>query len=165
MMVDAGLGMTGDALRRAYVQHRLALVRLATLLLRDETVAEDVVHDVFLRSRGRLEGLDEVEAYAYLRRSVVNAWKNYSRHLRVEARLLPRLSLPASADAVARVDEREALWRAIELLPGRQRAVVVLRYYEDLPDAEVARLLGCRQVTVRTQAKHALDKLRKVVDR
>jgi RNA polymerase sigma factor (sigma-70 family) len=165
MRVDAGLAMTTDALGRAYADHRLSLVRLATLLLRDEGIAEDLVHDVFVRSQGRLDSLDDAEAYAYLRRSVVNAWKNHRRHLAVELASRLRLVAERNIDPMAIVDERQRLWHAIERLPDRQRSVLVLRYYEDLPDAEIAGLLGCRQVTVRTQAKRALDKLREVVDR
>ena len=165
MKMHAGPVMAGDALRRAYVEHRLALVRLATLLLRDQSAAEDLVQDVFIRSRERLEGLDDARAYAYLRRSVVNAWKNHRRHLGVEERALDQLPIGASSDAVETVNEREVLWRAIERLPDRQRAVLVLRFYEDLPDGEIAHLLGCAQVTVRSQAKRALDKLREVVNR
>jgi RNA polymerase sigma factor (sigma-70 family) len=78
----------------------------------------------------------------------VKAWKNHRRHLRVEARSRPGLSSAVSPDAVAAVVERQTLWHAIEKLPDRQRAVIVLRYYEDLPDAEIARLLGCAEVTV-----------------
>jgi RNA polymerase sigma factor (sigma-70 family) len=165
MRVDAGLAMTTDALRRAYADHRLALVRLATLVLRDESIAEDLVQDVFVRSKGRLESLDDAEAYAYLRRSVVNAWKNHRRHLAVEVASKSRLVARESIDPMTVVDERQTLWHAVERLPDRQRVVLVLRYYEDLPDAEIAELLGCSQVTVRTQAKRALDKLREVVDR
>jgi RNA polymerase sigma factor (sigma-70 family) len=164
MRADAGLGMTVDALRLAYTNHHLALVRLATLLTRGENVAEDLVHDVFIRSADRLETLEDSEVYPYLRRSVVNAWRNHRRHLRVEERALPGLRNDPPRDAVDAVDDRQVVWRAIERLPGRQRAVVVLRYYEDLPDTEIARLLACSRITVRTQAKRALAKLRGVME-
>jgi RNA polymerase sigma factor (sigma-70 family) len=60
----------------------------------------------------------------------------------------------------AAVDERDALWRALGRLPKRQRAVVVLRYFEDLPEATVADILGCSVGTVKSQASRALEKLR-----
>ena len=157
--------VTREALRRAYEAHHLALVRVATLLTGDQAAGEDLVHDVFLRCRGRLEGMDDRETYAYLRRSLVNAWRNRLRHGDVEARAIPRLIAPGASEPTSEVDAREALWWAIQGLPDRQRAVLVLRYYEDLPDAEIARLLGCARVTVRTQAKRALEKLREVVER
>jgi RNA polymerase sigma factor (sigma-70 family) len=138
---------------------------VATLLTGDQAAGEDLVHDVFLRCRDRLEGMDDRDTYAYLRRSLVNAWRNRLRHGGVEARAIPRLIGRGSSEPTPEVDAREALWRAIERLPDRQRAVLVLRYYEDLSDAEIARLLGCTRVTVRTQAKRALEKLREVVER
>jgi RNA polymerase sigma factor (sigma-70 family) len=89
----------------------------------------------------------------------VNAWRNEIRHRGVERRhegaLRPR-PVDDPSDAIAARDE---VWNAVEGLPERQRAIVVLRYYEDLPDAEIARLLGVARVTVRSQAKRALAKL------
>lgn len=145
--------VAGGALRRAYEEHQLSLVRLATLLLADQVAAEDLVHDVFLRCRDRLEDLDDRETHAYLRRSVLNAWKNRRRHLGVEARSMPKLATPSAADPAAVIDERRGLWGAIERLPDRQRAVIVLRYYEDLPDLEIARLLGCADGALAGQAR------------
>lgn len=150
------------ALRRAYEAHRLRLVRLGTLLVGDQVRAEDLVHDVFLRGRKRLGELEESAVYPYLRRALANAWRNQLRHREVEARILPRLRV-GDSDHVE-VADRLDLWRAILDLPDRQRAVLVLRYYEDLTDEEIARILGCARVTVRSQAKRALDKLREVVE-
>jgi len=88
--------LTGEALRRAYEEHQLSLVRLATLLLADQVAAEDLVHDVFLRCRDRLEGLDGHLTYAYLRRSVLEL-----------ARAPPRDSVFAE----------DAFWTAWEVCP------------------------------------------------
>jgi len=67
-------------------------------------------------------------------------------------------------DPTSNVGEHEAMWAGIGELPPRQRAVIVLRYYEDLPDREIARLLGCTQATVRSQAKRGLAKLREAIE-
>jgi RNA polymerase sigma factor (sigma-70 family) len=123
------------------------------------------VHDVFLRSWSALDGIGDAEMYAYLRRAVVNAWKNHRRHHRVEARWRAMNSSAVRADASTVIVERETLWAAIARLPDRQRAVIVLQYYEDLADADIARLLDCAEVTVRTQTRRALFKLRAVVVR
>jgi RNA polymerase sigma-70 factor (sigma-E family) len=149
----------GDDLHRAYDAHHLALLRLAVLLTGADAIAEDLVHDVFVRSRDRLGRLPHDEARAYLRRALVNAWRNEIRHRGVERRYGASLRPRAVDDPSDAIASRDELWNAIERLPERQRAIVVLRYYEDLPDAEIARLLGCARVTVRTQAKRALAKL------
>jgi RNA polymerase sigma-70 factor (sigma-E family) len=154
-----------DELRLAYEAHHVALVRLAVLLTGGEDVAEDLVHDVFVRSRDRLGEMTEDEARAYLRRSLANAWRNEIRHRTVAQRAKPRLVQRYDPEPSRRVDDRDEMWRAIARLPDRQRAVIVLRYYEDLSDVEIARVLGCRQVTVRTQAKRALAKLQEAMER
>lgn len=152
-----------DDLRRAYEAHRLALLRLAVLFTGADPVAEDLVHDVFVRSRSRLGDLDHDETRAYLRRALVNAWRNEVRHRRVERRHEAAVSPREVDDPSDRIAAHDEMWAAIARLPERQRAAVVLRYYEDLSDREIARLLGCRPVTVRSQVKRALAKLQEVV--
>jgi RNA polymerase sigma factor (sigma-70 family) len=131
----------------------------------DVATAEDIVQDVFVRARGRLAGMTEPGAYAYLRRATINGWKNHLRHRAAEERAVAGLAAVVTEAAAVGVEEREAMWAEIARLPARQRAVLVLRYYEDLPDDEIARLLGCRRGTVRSQAKRALDRLRERVER
>ena len=149
-------------LRRAYELHRLSLLRLSTLLFRDHETAEDIVQDVFVRAAPRLSSLGDEEVGPYLRRSVVNAWKNGLRHHIVEISAAPKL-MQGELSADPALEERDATWREISKLPGRQRACVVLRYYEDLSDGEIAALLGCRIGTVKSQSSRALAKLRKAV--
>jgi RNA polymerase sigma factor (sigma-70 family) len=146
------------ALRRAFEQHDLRLVRLATLLSGSESVAEDLVQDVYVRAASKVAELADAEVFPYLHRSVVNAWKNYVRHRKVEE----RASL-ADEGAGPSPDDSIVLWAEIEELPPRQRACIVLRYYEDLDDREIADLLGCRVGTVRSQISRAVAKLKKVV--
>jgi RNA polymerase sigma-70 factor (sigma-E family) len=154
-----------EELRRAYQEHRLALVRLCVLLVGDVATAEDIVQDVFVRARRRLAELGGAGVYAYLRRSTINGWKNHLRHRAAEERAIGKMSAPSPAHPSAEVDERDTMWAEIAGLPSRQRAVLVLRYYEELSDTEIAQLLGCRTGTVRSQAKRALDKLRETVER
>jgi RNA polymerase sigma factor (sigma-70 family) len=101
----------------------------------------------------------------YLRRLVLNASRSWWRR-----RANRELPAPIEADVAgpgdldAEAAERDALWRLIRALPVQQRAVVVLRYYEDLDDATIARILDCSAVTVRTHAMRALHRLRDEYD-
>jgi RNA polymerase sigma factor (sigma-70 family) len=153
-----------DHLRHAYVVHRAALVRLCALLAGSDSEAEDLVHDVFLRSQGRLPRRSDRETYVYLRAAVINGWRNVRRHRSVEARAIPKLVGTRAGDHADAVVAQDQMWGAIRALPERQRAVIVLRFYEDLPDREIARLLSCTQATVRSQAKRALHKLQEVIE-
>jgi RNA polymerase sigma factor (sigma-70 family) len=158
-------GVNQEGLRRAYERHWEALVRLTTLIAGDVAKAEDIVQEVFIRSRDRLDGLPDDEVFAYLRRGTINAWKNTLRHASIERRVLPGLHERATADPSDAVVERDRVWRAIDGLRPRYRAVLVLRYYEELPDPEIARLLGCTRSTVRTRAKRALAAIRTELER
>ena len=157
--------MSHEGLRRAYERHWVALVRLTALIAGDVTKAEDIVQEVFIRSRGRLEGLPDDEVFAYLRRGTINAWKNTLRHTSTERRVLPRLHERDIADPAEEVAERDRVWRAIEGLRPRHRVVLVLRYYEELSDPEIARLLGCTRSTVRTRAMRAVAAIRTELER
>jgi RNA polymerase sigma-70 factor (sigma-E family) len=156
--------VAGDELRRAYVAHWAALVRLCTLLIGDKATAEDVVQDVFIRARDRIGSLSEEDVYPYLRRGTINGWRNVLRHRRGERSAVAKLTDVGGRDPLTDVDERGAMWEQIVRLPPKQRAVVVLRFYEDLPDRTIAQLLGCTQITVRSQAKRALAKLREAIE-
>ncbi len=156
--------VAGDELRRAYVAHWATLVRLCMLLTGDEATAEDIVQEVFTRARARIGELPVKEVYPYLRQSTVNGWRNVLRHQRGERRAATKLGCVEAHDPAGDVGERDAMWGNILRLPPRQRAVVVLRFYEDLPDRAIAQLLGCTQVTVRSQAKRGLAKLREAIE-
>lgn len=133
-----------EAFADAYERHRVQLIRLGGLLTGDQMLAEDLVHDTFLASRVKLGQMDADDAYPYLRAAIVNAWRNVQRHRRVAERRAPSVSERPLDDPAERIVEHDRLWREIRRLPVRQRGVVVLRYYEDLPDEEIARLLLCR---------------------
>jgi RNA polymerase sigma-70 factor (sigma-E family) len=139
--------------------HRL--LRTAYMLTHDWASAEDLLQEAMTKAWfawSRIVG----EPEPYVRKIISTSFISQSRRRW-------RSELPAadiddqvvmSADAIGTSDERDALWRALGRLPARQRAVVVLRYYEDLPEADVAEALHCSVGTVKSQAAKALVKLR-----
>jgi RNA polymerase sigma-70 factor (sigma-E family) len=135
-------------------------VRLAHLLTGDRWAAEDIAQDAYTRLHPRYAGIDN--AGAYLRVSLVNAAQSFHRRRgRERARLQRAAPPPDSAEAIDG-GARELL-DAIDHLPYRQKAVVVLRYYEDLSEADIAAVLGCRPGTVKSLASRALTHLSKEI--
>lgn len=145
-----------DRLVHVYRDRYRDLVRLAYLLTRQQAVAEEIVQDAFIASRGKVDGVRD--PYLYVRAAVVNRCYSWGRRAKLERERQPRP--PDPAELVA-----DEMWDAIATLGDRQRAAIVLRFYEDLPDKEIAELLGCRVPTVRTAIHRALRALREVVDR
>ena len=142
-------------------EHQQALVRYATLLSGGQGDAEDLVQEVLIRVYPRWETLDG-SRYAYVRRAVTNeflSWRRRwsTRHIR------PSAELPEVAVHLDRPEPDERLGRELGRLPRQQRAAVVLRYYEDLTDAEIAEVLGCREGTVRAHVSRGLAALRSVL--
>jgi RNA polymerase sigma factor (sigma-70 family) len=133
------------------------MVRLAHLLTGSPEVAEDVVHDAFAGCAGRWSTLDQPEAY--VRRAVVNQAHRAGRQAGRDRDKVARLgrTLPLSA----RQPELDETWALLRALPERQRMALVLRFYEDLPEAEIARLLECRPGTVKSLIHRGLAKVRK----
>ncbi|WP_426512048.1 SigE family RNA polymerase sigma factor [Dactylosporangium sp. McL0621] len=146
-----------------YVRQRgAALVRLGRLLTGDRHQGEDLAQDVLARAFVRWARIAADGAPdAYLRRALVNAaisrWRRPSSR---EVAMAAPAEVADLTDLGERAAERDAAWRLIRRLPAKQRAAVVLRYYEDLDDAAIAGLLGCSEGTVRSQVKRALDTLR-----
>ena len=138
-----------------------ALLRTAVLLTGgDRGHAEDLLQGVLERMYVRWSHIDgPPEAYARraLVHAAVNRWRG--RRRRPET-ALPAREDPAPGDAAAVVDLRDALVRELLALPPRQRAVLVLRYFDDLPEAEVAAALGCSVGTVKSRTSRALAALR-----
>lgn len=136
------------------------LLRTAYLLTRDRGLSEDLVQTALAKAWfawGRIEGQPD----AYVRRIIVNTYASWWRRKwngEIATEELPEAGHP---DAGARhVDERADLWTALGRLPKRQRAVVVLRFFEDLSEADTADLLQCSVGTVKSQTSKALAKLR-----
>jgi RNA polymerase sigma-70 factor (sigma-E family) len=156
-----GTGQTGR-LADIYVRSAPSGIRLAYLLTGDRSLAEDLVQEAFLRFVGRLRYLRDPDAFdGYLRRTVVNLARNHARRRKVEAAYVRRAVNEVTA--VARepdVDGYQAMKMALLALPERQRAAIVLRYYEDLPEADIADILRCRPATVRSFVARGLTTLR-----
>jgi RNA polymerase sigma-70 factor (sigma-E family) len=168
-MVSAKVSRVAPAestkLDELYARHAGGAVRLAYLLLQDRAVAEDIVQDAFVRLAGRLVHLRDPGAFdAYLRRTVVNLSRSYVRRKMLERAFLRREMATAQRDTVrwptSSVEDRELLWRALGRLPERQRVAIVLRFYEDLPAAQVADILRCRPGTVKSRVSRGLEALR-----
>ena len=139
-----------DALYRA---HRLRFIRLATAITLDRSVAEEVVQDAFANLQRQGDHIDN--SVAYLQRSVVNKSISVVRRRRTAAKYpLPKPSPALNPD----IDET---WAAVSALPVRERAVVVLRYWLDLSDADIASWLGWPTGTVKSTLHRALKRLRK----
>jgi RNA polymerase sigma-70 factor (sigma-E family) len=138
--------------------------RLAFLLTGDPMLAEDLVQEAFVRFVSRLDHLRDPGAFdGYLRRTIVNLSKNVPRRRAVERSHLERRTAELrEGQHDPDVSEFESMRTALMALPERQRAALVLRYYEDLPDTEIAELLRCRRATVRTLVARGLERLRKV---
>nr|WP_062333969.1 SigE family RNA polymerase sigma factor [Herbidospora sakaeratensis] len=143
-----------------YVEQRSSrLLRTAYLLCRDWATAEDLTQTALAKAwlAWRRIG-DNPDAYVY--RILVNTHNSWWR--RMWRREVPTGELPESAapDGERSADDRDVLRVALAGLPPGMRAVLVLRYFEDLSDPEIAAILGCSEVTVRSQASRALAKLR-----
>jgi RNA polymerase sigma factor (sigma-70 family) len=150
---------SGDVLADLYRRHAVGLVRLALLLVGDQATAEDVVQDVFARLQQSARGLRDVDKAApYLRASVVNGCRSVHRTRRRARLLRVTYELPVwSAEAAAMVgEERREVLAAVARLGGRQREVLVLRYYVGLTDQEIAAALRVSRGTVSSTASRAL---------
>jgi len=152
----------GGGLAELYERHAGAAIGLAYLLTGDRYLAEDLVQEAFVRVAGRFRHLRDAGAFeGYLRRTVVNLFTSQLRRRRVERAYLEREAsrAPAAVDAPD-VAGRDELWRAVQRLPERQRAAVVLRYYEDLSEREVAKLLGCSPAAAKSLIQRGMQALR-----
>jgi RNA polymerase sigma-70 factor (sigma-E family) len=140
-----------------------ALLRYATLLTGDRELARDLVQEVLTRALVHWRRISAVdEPYGYVRVMVTNQFLSWRRRRQFHTvALRPEEHLgPLASDRSAATGDRDEMWRQLAGLPRQQRAVLVLRYYEDLPDAEIAEILGCRPGTVRAYAARALAALR-----
>jgi RNA polymerase sigma-70 factor (sigma-E family) len=143
-----------------------ALLRLAVMLTGDRVEAEDLLQTTLLRTQRHADRIATMAApAAYLRRAMVHEHLSALRRLRSRVRTTPLEGRDAPAgevagDIAAGVERRDVVWRLLTSLPRRQRAVLVLRFYEDLPDREIAEVLGCGESTVRAHASRALESLR-----
>jgi RNA polymerase sigma-70 factor (sigma-E family) len=150
-----------DALYRA---HAAEALRLGYLLTGDRTLAEDLVQDAFVRVLGRFHDLRRRDAFWwYLRRTIVNLSTSHFRRRRVERAWLARQRPDEAAPDAHDVDERDRLRFALMKLRPDQRAAIVLRFYEDLSEADTAEALGMPLGTVKSTVSRGLERLRQVL--
>jgi RNA polymerase sigma-70 factor (sigma-E family) len=137
----------------------VGLTRFAYLLCGDRGLAEDLVQDAFVALYRRFGERLPLEApVAYARRTIVNGHISHARRRSASAVVLGAVpDRPVEERGSA---EQDAMWQVLATLPDRQRAVLVLRYYLDLSDADIAAALGCRAGTVRSLAARAFAALR-----
>jgi RNA polymerase sigma-70 factor (sigma-E family) len=141
--------------------HSHQLLRFAAVLTNDNGVAEDVVQNVLIKAHARWDRIGVIDnRQAYLRRMVVNELNSWRRKW---ARYVPHPDTALErhvGDGTGQIDDRVDLVGELGKLPAQQRAAVVLRFLEDLSDAEIAEVLNCREVTVRGYIHRALNALR-----
>ena len=138
-----------------------ALLRFAYLLSRDRHQAQDLVQEALCKTHRRWNRVDQPEAY--VRRAILNDFLSWRRRRASGELVTDELPEPSGArsggHATANAD-RDAMWQLLARLPRQQRAVLVLRFYEDLDDSTIAGYLNCSQATVRAHASKALARLR-----
>ena len=159
-----------DAVATLFRTHHRRLVGLASLLCDDQATAEDVVQEAFAGLYRRWWQLrDPHSAVAYLNKAVVNGGRDHLRRARRSdaslRRMVPRPEGLSSAEQdVVTNDEATRLWQAIRQLPHRQRQVLVLRYYLDQSEAEIAETLGVARGSVKRHASRGLAALARTVE-
>ncbi|TDC70384.1 SigE family RNA polymerase sigma factor [Actinomadura sp. GC306] len=156
-----------QAVTALYSANYRSLVRLAAMLVRDAGTAEEVVQDAFVAMHGGWRRLrDPDKALSYLRQSVVNRSRSVLRHRAVVEKYAPK-GLPdapsAEAGAIGEL-ERSAVIDALSRLPARQREALVLRYYADLSEAEIASAMGISRGAVKSHTARGMTALRNVLE-
>ena len=165
--VRSEVGGPSGLLADLHREHYRSLVKLASLLIDDRATCEEIVQDAFVsvfRSSARVR--DESKLPAYLRSAVLNGSRSHLRKQQVRSRFrVVRPDDAASAEvSVLASDEQRAVLEALRTLPDRQRDVLVLRYWLDLAEAEIATTLGIGAGTVKTHARRGLESLSKKLE-
>ena len=161
-------GWSADrAVTELYALHYRALVRLAALLVRDTQTAEEVVQDSFVAMSGGWQGLRDTEkALAYLRQAVVNRSRSVLRHRTVVDKNLQKAppDMPSAEHGALVLLERHAVVAALRDLPDRQREAIVLRYYADLSEAEIAAAMKISRGAVKSHTARGMTALRAALE-
>jgi RNA polymerase sigma-70 factor (sigma-E family) len=147
--------------------HYRSLVRLAVLLVRDVATAEEIVQDSFIAMHAAWRRPpDGEQALSWLRQSVVNRSRSVLRHRVVMDRNAPKPppDMPSAEQGATSLLERSAVIAALRTLPARQREALVLKYYADLPDAQIAAAMGISKGAVKSHTARALAALRAVLE-
>ena len=167
--VPADLDLDADrAVTELYSIHYRSLVRLAALLVRDIGTAEEVVQDSFVAMHGGWRRLrDSDKALSYLRQSVVNRSRSVLRHRVVVDRNAPKPppDMPSAEHGAIALFERSAVIAALRTLPPRQREALVLRFYADMSEAQIADAMRISRGAVKSHTARAMTALRAVLER
>ena len=157
-----------DAVTQLYAAHYTSLVRLAALLVRHSGEAEEIVQDAFVAMHSKWRRLrDPDSALGYLRRTVVNRARSAQRHHAVADRhadTRPALAAPSAEQHALSAETRATVLAALDRLPTRQREVLVLRYYSDLSENDIAETLGISRGAVKSHASRGVAALRTTLD-
>jgi RNA polymerase sigma-70 factor (sigma-E family) len=169
-VAEADRWTADEAVTRLFAAHYRQLVRLAALLLGETGIAEEVVQDAYVRLHQHWWRLREPDrALGYLRTSVVNGARSALRHRGVAQRyaagLRPPADMPSAEMQVLDSVENATLLHALRRLPARQRETLVLRYYADLSEAEIAEAMGISRGAVKSHAARGIAALRQTVER
>ena len=173
LLVDASLESASgkwDAARAVttiYTTHYRSLVRLAVLLVRDVATAEEVVQDSFIAMHGAWRRLRDTEkALSYLRQSVVNRSRSVLRHRMVVDKNAPKPApdMPSAEQGALSLLERSAVIAALRTLPPRQREALVLKFYADLSEAQIANTMGISRGAVKSHTARGVAALRVVLE-
>jgi RNA polymerase sigma-70 factor (sigma-E family) len=155
------------AVTAIYTTHYRSLVRLAVLLVRDVATAEEVVQDSFIAMHGAWRRLRDTEkALSYLRQSVVNRSRSVLRHRMVVDKNAPKPApdMPSAEQGAISLLERSAVIAALRTLPPRQREALVLKYYGDLSEAQIATAMGISRGAVKSHTARGVAALRVVLE-
>ena len=156
-----------QAVTQLYSAHYRPLGRLAALLVRDHATAEEVGQDAFVAMRGAWRRLrDPNKALSYLRQSVVNRARSVLRHRAVVEKHAPKAlpDAPSAEHGALGELERAAVIAALRRLPTRQREAIVLRYYGDLSEAQIADAMGISRGAVKSHTARGIAALRSVLE-
>ena len=166
--LPAKLEMTAaEAVTQLYMGHYRSLVRLAVLLVRDEPTAEEVVQECFIALHDGWHRLrDEDKALSYLKQAVVNRSKSVLRHRSVVDRNAPKPAPEHEAMSLLEWSrlEHSAVITALGGLPDRQRQALVLRYYADMSEAQIAEMMGISKGAVKSHTARGMSALRAILE-
>jgi len=160
-VIPAGTTRRQARLEEVYRVQVAPLQRLAFLLTGDHHLAEDITQQAFVKFYRRLLNLREsAAAPAYLRKTVVNLARGHHRRTERERRHMELHERPTEASSAPDVEQRDLIIRTLADLPYRQRAAIVLRFYEDLSELQAAQVLGCSPVAMKSLTARAMATLR-----
>src|ERR1700761_2830344 len=166
-MSDELVAYADEAVTQLYSNHYRSLVRLAGLLVRDEPTAEEVVEECFIAMHDGWHRLrEEDKALSYLKQAVVNRARSVLRHRSVVDRNAPKPApdMPSAEAGAISLLERSEVIKALRGLPDRQRQALVLRYYADLSEAQIAEMMGISKGAVKSHTARGMSSLRAVLE-